>query len=51
MDRFEDRMDRLEAKVGTLEAWVGALEQGQAELRGAVEVIRDVLLARTEQAA
>ena len=40
IDRMENRMDRMESRIQTL-------EQGQAELKGALDVIRDVLLQRT----
>ena len=39
-DRMEARMDRMEARIQTL-------EQGQAELKGALDVIREALLQRS----
>ena len=49
--RIERRIDRLEDRMGNrmdgMESRMQTLEQGQAELKGALDVIRDVLLQRT----
>ena len=47
MDRMEARMDRMEDRMDRMAAQMLTLEQGQAELKGALEVIRDVLVQRT----
>ena len=45
-DRMEGRMDRMEDRMDRMDAQLLTLEQGQAELKGALEVIRDVLVQR-----
>jgi hypothetical protein len=48
--RLERRMDRMEARLQArmdrMEARLQALEQGQAELKGIVDVIRESLFQR-----
>jgi hypothetical protein len=49
--RIERRIGRLEDRMGNrmdgMESRMQTLEQGQAELKGALDVIRDFLLQRT----
>jgi hypothetical protein len=44
--RLERRIDRLEDRLDRMETRMQALEQGQAELKGIVDVIRDDLFQR-----
>jgi hypothetical protein len=45
--RIERRIGRLEDRMDGMESRMQTLEQGQAELKGALDVIRDFLLQRT----
>ena len=45
--RIERRMDRIENCMDRMESRMQTLGQGQAELKGALDVIRDVPLQRT----
>ena len=51
MDRIEARMDRMEARMDRMEARIQTLEQGQAELKGALDVIREALLPLLQRSA
>jgi hypothetical protein len=45
--RIERRMDRIENCMDRMESRMQTLGQGQAELKGVLDVIRDVPLQRT----